>query len=666
MSFTRWLRNLQAVFHLRNASGNARRAGRNARPRFRPWLEVLEGRLAPAVLTVNTAADETAADNTLSLREAIGVVNSQSEAGLSAAERAQISGTLGSNDTILFDPGLNGQTITLTEGELDVTTSVAITGPGANKITVSGNNTNRVFDITAGTVSLSGLTIANGNSGGDFANRGGAIFDNATLTVSNCSLSSNSAVWDGGGIFANGPLTVSNCTLSGNSASLSGGGIEADGPLAVSNCNLSGNSSNEGGGILAIGTLTAVSDCTFSGNSATGAGGGIFVEGKVTVSSCTFSSNSASVGGAVLNSASLTLTSCTVWDNSAGIGGGIYNDGGTMTLTNCTISGNSASSYGGGGIFEPNPDFTTLANTIVAGNTASTGPDVLGTVISQGYNLIGNPDGGSGFVATDLLGLNPLLGPLQDNGGPTRTMALLPGSPAINAGSNALAVDPSGNPLATDQRGFPRIVGGTVDIGAFERQAPVLTVPGAQTAAQDVALAVPGIHVADVDSNTLSVTLTAGHGTLTLASTTGLTVTGKGSGALSLSGSIADLNAALAGLVYQGNLHYGGSDTLNVTASDGSLSTQASVTITVQSVAQEAANLQAQVNALYTAGVLNKGQANALTVKLRLQDNGGDGGRVQSFLNQVDAWLAAGILTAAQADPLLAAGQTLLAGLAAH
>src|SRR5262249_28972226 len=150
----------------------------------------------------------------------------------------------------------------------------------------------------------------------------------------------------------------------------------------------------------------------------------------------------------------------------------------------------------------------------------------------------------------------------------------------------------------TDQRGFARIVGGTVDIGAFERQAPVLTVPAAQTAEQDVALAIPGISVADVDSTTLTVTLTAGHGTLTLASTTGLTVTGNGTAAVSLSGSLDDLNAALAGLLYQGNLHSSGSDSLAVTASDGSLSTQAGVAITVQSVSQEAANLQAQVNAL--------------------------------------------------------------------
>jgi hypothetical protein len=121
-----------------------------------------------------------------------------------------------------------------------------------------------------------------------------------------------------------------------------------------------------------------------------------------------------------------------------------------------------------------------LGNTIVAGNTATgSGPDIDGyAVASRGYNLIGDPSGGSGFVATDLLGVNPLLAPLANYGGPTPTMALLPGSPAIDAGSNALAVDPSGNPLTTDQRGFARIINGTVDIGAFESRGFTLSVAG--------------------------------------------------------------------------------------------------------------------------------------------------------------------------------------------
>ena len=122
-------------------------------------------------------------------------------------------------------------------------------------------------------------------------------------------------------------------------------------------------------------------------------------------------------------------------------------------MINSTLAGNStpASMNGGGGIESCVLGTVTLGNTILAGNTASTGPDFNGALTSQGHNLIGNTSGGSGFVPTDLLGLKPLLAPLGNYGGPTSTMALLPGSPALDAGGNALAVDASGNPLAGDQ-----------------------------------------------------------------------------------------------------------------------------------------------------------------------------------------------------------------------
>ena len=165
-----------------------------------------------------------------------------------------------------------------------------------------------------------------------------------------------------------------------------------------------------------------------------------------------------------------TLTDCTVSGNSASShGGGLYTNGGATTLTNCTVSGNTAGNNGGG---LANYGSVTLGNTIVAGNTASTsGPDAYGTFTSQGNNLIGETDGSSGWVSSDLTGtiaapLDPMLGPLANNGGPTQTMALLPDSPAIGAGNVALI--PSG--VTTDQRGtgYSRTVNGTVDIGAFE------------------------------------------------------------------------------------------------------------------------------------------------------------------------------------------------------
>ena len=197
-----------------------------------------------------------------------------------------------------------------------------------------------------------------------------------------------------------------------------------------------------------------MTNCTISGNSTTGQGGGFFI------------SNGPN---------STTLTNCTISGNtSVSDGGGLLNYGNT-TLTNCTVYGNTAGGYGGGLHIDPasNPEsIVTFGNTIVAGNTTGTsGPDVFvsGSVVSQGNNLIGETDGSSGWVGSDLTGtvaapLDAVLAPLGNYGGPTQTMALLPGSPAIDAGNNALI--PAG--VTTDQRGFDRVVNDTVDIGAFE------------------------------------------------------------------------------------------------------------------------------------------------------------------------------------------------------
>ena len=170
------------------------------------------------------------------------------------------------------------------------------------------------------------------------------------------------------------------------------------------------------------------------------------------------------------------MSNSTIAGNTTSFGGGGILNIGTMAVTNCTISGNSYQGYqdngrvNGGGIY--NETSLTLNNTIVAGNT---GNDIYGQVQPTGaYNLIGDGSGLPPLATSNLIGttanpLNSLLGPLANNGGSTQTMALLPGSPAIDAGSNALAVDANGNSLTTDQRGtgFPRILGHSVDIGAI-------------------------------------------------------------------------------------------------------------------------------------------------------------------------------------------------------
>src|SRR5262245_259917 len=139
-----------------------------------------------------------------------------------------------------------------------------------------------------------------------------------------------------------------------------------------------------------------------------------------------------------------------------------------LTLMSSTLSGNSVGGFGGGILHQVGG--SAITNTILAGNTAGfAGPDLFGVLTSQGHNLIGDGSGGSGFTDTDLVGTDPLLGPLQDNGGPTFTHALLPGSLALDAGDNTDAPE-------FDQRGpgFPRTVSGTIDIGAFEVQATVV------------------------------------------------------------------------------------------------------------------------------------------------------------------------------------------------
>jgi hypothetical protein len=512
MSFTRFLRRL----------GRDTRGNRKARPRYRPRLDVLEDRTAPAVLTVNTPDDETTRDGSLSLREAIQVVNQPSlYETLTGAEQGQIftgANPLGTNDTILFDSSLNGQTITLGGQELLISKNLNIIGPGAGNLTIDGNRANRIFENgnPFGTVLIAGLTITNGKTFG-----GGGISNNGTLTVANCTLASNTAVvsTEGGGIANDGTLTVTNCTFSGNSAD-AGGAIWSDGYLTVVSSTFSSNtaSASGGGGIFNLpfrGQAATVANCTFSGNRSNGVGGGIWnifnggfgnSPGPMTVANCTFSGNNFAnsggggidnslggiltvtnstlasnstfgVGGGIKNDATLKVINSTLFDNSATSGGGGIANSGALKVTNCTLSQNDGgTAVGGGGIY--NAAALTIGNTIVAKNVAGTGlpQDVSGVATSQGYNLIGDGSGSSGFgVAGDQVGsanspIDPFLGPLQDNGGPTPTMALLPGSPAIDAGSDALAVDQNGIPLGFDQRGFQRVANGTVDIGAFEVQ----------------------------------------------------------------------------------------------------------------------------------------------------------------------------------------------------
>ena len=249
-------------------------------------------------------------------------------------------------------------------------------------------------------------------------------------------------------------------TIRHGNADGEGGGINNAGTLTLTNSTVRDNTALAGGGIFNQGTLT-LTNSTVSGNAAPG-GGGIHNLGTLFLNRSTISDNTALAGGGIFNDVDgeLTITNSTVGDNTAQAGGGIWNQG-TVALGNSTLSGNSAE--GGGGI--SNATFgvaISLVNTVLAGNTADSGLDCAGDLTSLGHNLVGSTTGCGFNPATgDLVNVDPMLGPLADNGGPNFTHALLPGSPAIDAGDNEPCTH-------TDQRGIPRPQGAACDIGAYE------------------------------------------------------------------------------------------------------------------------------------------------------------------------------------------------------
>lgn len=292
---------------------------------------------------------------------------------------------------------------------------------------------------------------------------GGGIFSFGPLSVTGSIFSGNTARANGGGITLFNTATVTDSIFSGNTALRIGGGIFNTGftTLDVTGSAFSNNSAEFGGGIFSYGTLD-VTNSTFSGNSAD-SGGGIYASGtagddvRATVTNSTFSNNRAAGsiwggGGGIWNVALLDVTNTTFSDNSAGNGGGGIFTFGTLDVTNSTFSDNNADT--GGGIYA-SYGTTTLQNTLVADSTGANCANSSGLITDGGGNL--------SWPDTTCPGLNadPLLGPLQDNGGPTQTHALLTGSPAIDA---ALLE----NCPATDQRGVSRPQGTGCDIGAYE------------------------------------------------------------------------------------------------------------------------------------------------------------------------------------------------------
>jgi len=330
---------------------------------------------------------------------------------------------LGGSDRVLFNLPANSIITLTTEngGEIAINNSGAleIIGTGANNLTIDGGaGKNRIFYTNQGTVIIIGLTLTGGDKTSIGVNTGGAILaEGGALTLDRVHVTGNAAFSGAGGVdFQSGTHRIINSTFSAN---------------------------------------TAYEDCAGFNNSG----------------------------------ATLTVVNSTISGNRAGFSGGGFCNQGVTTLRNVTVTNNTANA--GGGVLQIS-GVLNMGNTIVAGNTATSGfgPDIYcrtgTTITSAGGNLVGDSPGDStntvtavAYQPTDLLDLNLLLGALQNNGGTTPTHALLQGSPAIDAGLNALVFEPySEFALAFDQRGtgYPRIVDGdsdgtpTVDIGAFELQ----------------------------------------------------------------------------------------------------------------------------------------------------------------------------------------------------
>jgi len=418
--------------------------------------------------TVNTLLDEndgSCSDGDCSLRDAIQVAAAGDTINL-----WQITGT-----------------IVLTLGQLNIDKNLTLKGWSPESLTVSGNNSSRVFFVTSGNTTFLGMTIANGFVGD---NQGGGIFNSGTTTLTNVTFSDNSAIQgggiynigtttltsvkfignstsEGGGIYNSGTATLKNITFSANSASLSGGGMfnDTNASTTLMNVTLTSNSANYGGGMRNDGSTT-LTNVIFSSNSTDYSGGGMENWGTSTLMNVTFNANSGNTGsdgGGMRNDGTSIMTNVTFSGNSATNGGGMYSEN-TSTLTNVTFSDNSATI--GGGVYIHDGSLI-LKNTLLSGNTAPTGPECAGTLTSYGYDLIQDPSGCTivGDETGNIYDEDPLLGPLATNGGYALTHSLLLGSPAVNAADNT---DPYGNLVTQDQRGFTRPQGPANDVGAVE------------------------------------------------------------------------------------------------------------------------------------------------------------------------------------------------------
>jgi uncharacterized repeat protein (TIGR01451 family) len=346
------------------------------------------------------------------------VVTANGNSGAGSLRQAILDACPGA--TITFDVTVTSP-ITVSS-ELVINKNLTIQGPTSSGLTISGNNASRVFNINAGmSLAISNLTIDSGRAafGGGIYNQGALILTSSTI--------SNNKTTDGS--------DTTDATNGGNSGD--GGGIYSTGTLTLINSTISGNKTGRGGDASGTGN---------GGNSGNGAG--IYHTGALTLTNTTVTKNQTGRVGAPVSPNTTGIPGSTV-----GTGGGISRSGGTLILNNTIVADNRD------GFSDPD-DINGTVDSASASN-------LIGS--SAGFNGISNGTNGN-QIGQSAVPLSPQLGALADNGGPTKTHLPQQLSPAIDAGSNALAKDQSNNPLTSDQRGpgFDRILNGTVEIGAVE------------------------------------------------------------------------------------------------------------------------------------------------------------------------------------------------------
>ena len=501
-------------------------------------------------------------------------VTNLNDAGAGSLRQAVLDANAAAGpDVITFQSGLSG-TILLTTGQLTITDSVHIQGPGAAVLTVDGNNSSRIFYLynsadAANDVTISGLTLTNGH-----ASQGGAISARGDdLSLQNMVLRDSGALYGGGLFFTGnfigetfdsvGALTILDSAIAGNDADNSGGGVfigETGADVLVDGTLIDGNTAYYYGGGLAVRSAwhdVDIIDSQITGNDATGDGGdggGLFFDAAgevyVTVTGTTVSGNEAvdDGGGIVFGDRNepgytgiLVIDSSTISDNSAyyGDGGGLWFDYAFgVEVVNSTISGNyvggtgggvhmqgaagwvyiehstitdNYAGYAGGGVFLDDEQTAEIDHTIVSGNTSDGGyEDVDGSGSLTAHWSLIGDAAAIVSGSDNLDDDSPELEPLADNGGPTFTHMPQSGSPALDAGDPAISGEPE-----FDQRGEDRI-DGVIDIGAVEAQ--VSPDDDAYNASEDVVLNVPAPGVLDNDdlSGNAVVVDQPTHGTLTL------------------------------------------------------------------------------------------------------------------------------------------------------